>query len=41
MQRANLKSVIQKKYVATTRESKHTYLVAENRLNRQFNEGIL
>jgi putative transposase len=37
MKQANLKSVIQKKYVVTTTDSKHTYPVAENRLNRQFN----
>lgn len=34
MKQANLKSVIQKKYVVTTTDSKHTYPVAENRLNR-------
>ena len=33
----NLKSVIQKKYVVTTTDSKHTYPMAENHLNRQFN----
>jgi len=37
MKQANLKSVIQKKYVVTTTDSKHTYPVAENQLNRQFN----
>lgn len=37
MQQANLKSIIQKKYVVTTTDSKHTYPVAENHLNRQFN----
>ena len=37
MKQANLKSVIQKKYVVTTTDSKHTYPVAENHLNRQFN----
>ncbi|MBC3788871.1 transposase InsO family protein [Spirosoma sp. LMG 31448] len=37
MRKANLKSVIQKKYVVTTTDSKHTYPVAENHLNRQFN----
>ncbi|QDK80148.1 IS3 family transposase [Spirosoma sp. KCTC 42546] len=37
MKQANLKSVIQKKYVITTTDSKHTYPVAENHLNRQFN----
>ena len=37
MKKANLKSVIQKKYVVTTTDSKHDYPVAENHLNRQFN----
>jgi transposase InsO family protein len=37
MKQANLRSIIQKKYVVTTTDSKHTYPVAENRLNRQFN----
>ncbi|MVM30451.1 IS3 family transposase [Spirosoma sp. HMF4905] len=37
MKQANLKSVIQKKYVVTITDSKHTYPVAENLLNRQFN----
>ena len=37
MRKANLKSVIQKKYVVTTTDSKHPYPVAENHLNRQFN----
>ncbi len=37
MKRANLKSVIQKKYVVTTTDSKHNYPVAENHLNRDFN----
>ena len=37
MKQANLKSIIQKKYVVTTTDSKHTYPVAENHLNRQFN----
>lgn len=37
MKKANLKSVIQKKYVVTTTDSKHSYPVAENHLNRQFN----
>ena len=37
MKKAQLKSVIQKKYVVTTTDSKHGYPVAENHLNRQFN----
>lgn len=37
MRKANLKSIIQKKYIVTTTDSKHTYPVAENHLNRQFN----
>nr|WP_218160629.1 IS3 family transposase [Spirosoma endophyticum] len=37
MKQANLKSIIQKKYVVTTTDSKHAYPVAENHLNRQFN----
>ncbi|QDK79571.1 IS3 family transposase [Spirosoma sp. KCTC 42546] len=37
IRQANLKSVIQKKYVVTTTDSKHAYPVAENHLNRQFN----
>jgi putative transposase len=37
MKPANLKSIIQKKYVVTTTDSKHAYPVAENYLNRQFN----
>ena len=37
MRKANLKSVIQKKFVVTTTDSKHAYPVAENHLNRQFN----
>lgn len=37
MKQANLRSVIQKKFVVTTTDSKHTYPVAENHLNRQFN----
>lgn len=37
MKQANLKSVIQRKYVVITTDSKHTYPVAENYLNRQFN----
>lgn len=37
MKQANLKSIVQKKYVVTTTDSKHTYPVAENHLNRQFN----
>jgi putative transposase len=37
MKKANLKSVIQKKHVVTTTDSKHTYPVVENHLNRQFN----
>lgn len=37
MKQANLKSVIQKKYVVTTTDSKHNYPVAENHLKRQFN----
>ena len=37
MKQANLKSIIQKKYVVMTTDSKHTYPVAENHLNRQFN----
>ncbi|WP_461136873.1 IS3 family transposase [Spirosoma lituiforme] len=37
MKQANLKSIVHKKYVVTTTDSKHTYPVAENHLNRQFN----
>jgi putative transposase len=37
MKEANLRSVVQKKYVVTTTDSKHNYPVAENHLNRQFN----
>ncbi|GAB3776852.1 hypothetical protein GCM10028818_22950 [Spirosoma horti] len=37
MKKANLKSVIQKKCVVTTTDSRHDYPVAENHLNRQFN----
>ena len=37
MKKANLKSIIHKKYVVTTTDSKHAYPVAENHLNRQFN----
>ena len=37
MKKANLKSVVQKKYVVTTTDSKHDHPVAENHLNRQFN----
>lgn len=32
MRHANLKSVIQRKYVVTTTDSKHTYSVAKNHL---------
>ena len=37
MKRANLKWIIQKKYVVTTTDSKHYYVVAETHLNRDFN----
>ena len=37
MKQAGLRSIIQKKYVVTTTDSNHTYPVAENHLNRQFN----
>jgi transposase InsO family protein len=37
MKKATLRSVVQKKYVVTTTDSKHNYPVAENHLNRQFN----
>lgn len=37
MKQANLKSVIQKKYVVTTTDSKHNYPIAQNHLKRQFN----
>ena len=37
IKKANLKSIIQKKYVVTTTDSKPDYPVAENHLNRQFN----
>ncbi|WP_374759047.1 IS3 family transposase [Dyadobacter chenwenxiniae] len=36
MQKAKIKSLIQKKYVVNTTDSKHTYPVAENHLNRGF-----
>lgn len=37
MNKANLKSIVQKKFVVPTTDSRHTYPVAENHLNRQFN----
>lgn len=40
MQLANLRSKFRKKYVITT-DSKHTYPVVENRLNRNFNPATI
>jgi transposase InsO family protein len=37
MSKANLRSIIQKKYVVCTTDSKHSYPVAENHLKRNFN----
>ncbi len=36
MRKASIKSVIQKKYVVNTTDSKHSYPVADNHLNRNF-----
>lgn len=36
MKKANLKSIIRKKYKVQTTDSKHVYAVAENHLNRNF-----
>lgn len=36
MRKANIKSIIQKKYVVNTTDSKHSYPVADNHLNRNF-----
>jgi hypothetical protein len=36
MKKANIKSIIRKKYRVQTTYSKHTYLVSENHLNREF-----
>ncbi|WP_461077805.1 IS3 family transposase [Spirosoma flavus] len=41
MNKANLKRVVQKKYVVTTTDSKHNYPVAENHLDRQFSPVIV
>ncbi|MFD1140877.1 IS3 family transposase [Larkinella insperata] len=37
MQKAHLRSLIKKKYVVTTTDANHTYPVAANHLNRNFN----
>ena len=36
MKKANIKSIIRKKYRVQTTDSKHTYVVPENHLNRDF-----
>ncbi|GAB3026435.1 hypothetical protein GCM10027185_27460 [Spirosoma pulveris] len=37
MKKAQIQSIIQKKYVVTTTDSNHTYPVAGNHLDRNFN----
>jgi transposase InsO family protein len=36
MKKANIKSIIRKKYRVQTTDSKHSYVVSENHLNRDF-----
>ena len=40
MRKANIKSLIQKKYVVNTTDSKHSYPVADNHLHRNFSPAL-